>query len=463
MRQLRRTAQYSLEAEQAVLVTLLTSPDALYDSEVLEKLSPEDFSDRRHQAIYQAIMTCEAESKPYWDLVVLCDTLTKQGDLQKVGGREFLENLLEVDTEPDSIGAHIQIVAEKSLLRRIGRVGQRMVELASDPAAKADDVLEAAESQVFSLGDRTEAGKFVYMGESLKALEDALAVGEGSNDELVGVSTSLPTLDDLTSGFQPGQLIIIAGRPGMGKSAVALQMARHAAEVSGEHALYVSYEMTKVELLTRMVAAATEMTPKEIRRGLFTADQLKNLTNERARLAQLPFGVNDRPPTTITGLRSALRREARRRPLSLVVVDYIQLMAGSGRENRNQDLSEVSRGLKLLAGELGVPILGLSQLNRGVEVRGTDNYRPRLSDLRDSGSIEQDADIVLFVNRPAAISSGFDEKYAELILAKQRSGQAGAIIECEFWGQYTKFIDKGLLKVGPSSVSFGGGGASAPF
>lgn len=455
----RRSAQFSPEAEAAVLGSLLVVPENIYEYELTEILAPEDFADRRHRAVYAAILACESENKPYWDLVVLADELTRQGTLAKIGGREFVESLLTAPGEASSIKAHIDIVVEKSLLRRISGAGQKMVDAASAHDAVAAEVLEEAESTVFALGERGERDKFVYMTEAMRTyLEEEERV---RGKEVVGLSTGFPTLDKVTSGFQPGQLILLAGRPGMGKSSAGLQIARHVAETGGDHVLFVSYEMTRLELLTRMISMAVGVSAKDLRTGRFSAEVGRELALERQRLTQLPLGIHDRPPSTIAGMRSALRREVRKRPVSMVVIDYVQLMAGSRTENRNQEVTEISRGLKLLAQELGIPFLALAQLNRGVEVRGTDRYRPRLSDLRDSGSLEQDADTVLFVNRPVLIQPSYDPKYSEIIVAKQRAGEAGVVIECEFEGQFTRFKDRGYA---PDAYTGGSDpGNPAPF
>lgn len=456
----RRQAQIAPEAERAILATLLVVPDILADGEVAEKLAPEDFADPRCRAVYEAILVCDRDGKLYQDHVILADVMRKAGTLDRVGGIEFFEELMGASGEASSLAAHIEIVAEKGLLRRLAGTAQKLIDASTAADAEADAVLELAEKEVFALGEKSETGRFTYMSEGVALFDAYLEEMEGR--DLIGVPSGWQTLDKLTSGWQAGQFVVVAGRPGMGKSAAALQMARHAGEATGEHVLFISYEMKRLELLTRLVSAAVGLSSNALRRGEFSEKEVRALAAERERLAQLPLGIHDQPPATITGLRSLLRRETRRRPVAMVVIDYLQLMAGTtNRENRTQEITEITRGLKLLAGELGVPILGFSQLNRGVEVRGTDNYRPRLSDLRDSGSIEQDADVVLFINRPAAIQQGLDPTYAEFILAKQRAGMAGAIIEFEFQPELTRFVDKGLLR---GSVSANGGGSSkAPF
>ncbi len=452
----RRETQISQEAEAAVLGSILLVPDNLYEHEITDRLVVEDFGVWRHQAVFEAILTCESKGVPFHDLVVLGAELERQNNLKKIGGPEFLESLLTSPGEERSIGAHLDIIHEKSVLRRIAQAGSAMLTESTKPGAEADVVLEGAETAVFGLGEHRQIHRFVSLRESVPELIEELANTRGAR--LLGTPSGFDSLDDLTSGFQPGQLVIVAARPGMGKTSLSLQIAKNVAKTSEKHVAFASYEMGRLELMQRILSTATGLSIGEIRMGGMSTGQERAIVEEVEQMSALPLLIEEMPPPTISGLRSLLRRQARRTPLSMVVVDYIQLMSGSSsRENRTQELTEITRSLKLLARELEIPIVALSQLNRNVEQR--ENKRPRLGDLRESGSIEQDADIVMFLYRESIYNAIADPHAAELIVAKQRSGATGSI-NMKFTGRCTRFEDKGAASGGsviaPNSGGSGG-------
>lgn len=442
----KRVAQVSQEAEAAVLGAILLVPDNLYDHEITDKLQPADFGVRRHQAIYAAILACEADGRPYHDLVVLADELERRGDLVRSGGREYLSALLTAPGEEQSLSTHIDIVREKSILRNVALVGQELIAESTKVDADGEHVLEAAESAVFRLGDRSQVHRFMPMSEAVPKVVDALKTSRGAR--LLGVPTGFKSIDDMTAGLQPGQLVIVAARPGMGKTSIALQMARHMAETSGDYAAIASYEMGRDELLQRMLSTSVGLSLSEIRMGALNEEQETAVVKALDTMRGLPMLIEEMPPPTAPGLRSLLRRTARRYPLSVIVIDYLQLMSGTtNKETRTQEITEVTRTLKLLARELEVPVIALSQLNRAVENRASDQWRPRLSDLRESGSVEQDADIVMFITREVVYNPYAGAEDAELIIAKQRSGATG-IVNMRFVGKCTRFEDRGLQRPG---------------
>jgi len=448
-----RSAHVDLQAEAAVLGAILLVGDTFYD--ISDILRPEDFASRQHQEIFAAMVECGAEGMPF-DVITVGDVLRRRKTLDKAGGREYLEQLTLATGDVENAQVYAKLVAEKALLRNLARTGQEITRTALAVDAVAENVLEEAESQIYRLGDRREAHRYVEMPEAVAELMAELA--EARTSTLVGHTTGLATLDDMTMGLQGGQLVLLAARPSIGKSALALSIARTVAETSGEYVIFESYEMGRTELMMRMLSSATGLSMTQLRIHDFPPEAEADITKHATRLQSIPMLIDDNPPRTISGLRTALRREARRRPIAMVVIDYLQLIEGERRENRNTEVSEVSRTLKLLAREFDIPILALSQLNRAVENRGG---RPTLADLRDSGSLEQDADVVLFISRDPNAVSVNGKSPAELIIAKQRNGPIG-VIEVEFDGAVGRWKDKGRTQTThtppPPSQGSGQGG-----
>src|SRR5690606_31211014 len=322
-----------------------------------------------------------------------------------------------------AVTSYAQIVAQHAVLRKVAEAGRQIVEAAVAADADASETLEMAEQTIFSIGEGKTGHRYVTMEEAVPQMLADMA--EGRTAKLLGVPTGFPTLDDMTAGFQPGQLIVVAARPGMGKSALALHMARRIAESTGDPVVFESYEMSVPELTIRILSTMTGIGLMNLRRGLIPSDAEHDIAQAVPRMRQLATLKDGHPPHTTPGLRHVLRRQARRTPLSAIFVDYLQLIAGSRTENRTQEIAEISRSLKLLARELEVPIIALSQLNRSLEARA--DKRPMLADLRDSGSVEQDADAVLFVYRDHYYNPAAEPDIAELIVAKQRNGPTGVV------------------------------------
>ena len=407
-----------------MLGACLQNPDTYFD--VCQDLVEEDFGVAGHRMIWRAMVNCELQGKPL-DVVTVADELTRAGDLRVAGGRDRLDDLVAgVPAALEHAGAHVDIVRDRSLLRHVMGAARSIATEVNKPDADGADALEYAEQQVFALGNRQSGDGTIHIAQAVPEMLASLA--KARNKLLLGHSTGFVELDRRTAGLQGGQLIILAARPGMGKSAMALQLARNVCETSGDPVLFFSYEMSHDELLIRMLAGSIGVPLHELRQGNLPHEAERDMSAAAQRMMALNLHINDRPPQTISGLRSMVRRRARRGPLAAVVVDYIQLMSGDGRggrdENRVQEIGQISRGLKMLARELDIPVIGLSQLNRGLEQR--PNKRPMLSDLRESGSLEQDADSVWFLYRPSVYDASVDPGAAELIIGKQRQGATGS-------------------------------------
>lgn len=425
-----------MEAELSVLSALFTSPDLFLDISSL--LTAEDFAISAHQDLYRAALMCDQNGQPV-DAITVADALRRMKKLIKVGGQKAIDAIVERGGSVDNVMHHAAIVLDKSKLRKLLTVGRSIAGNAIRPEAEAAKVLSDAESQVFQLGKEHTKSSMLDMSQAVPLLLDSLAKARASS--LVGVSTGMQGLDRITGGLQGGQLIILAARPAMGKSALGVQIARHIAETTQSYVPVLSYEMGTVEIATRMLATATGCDLMRLKGGDLPEGMERKIALAAKELGNLTMLIDDSPPETIGGVRSAMRRLARRGPIGAIVIDYLQLMSGETRfiqDSRNQEVSEISRGLKRLATELDVPIIALSQLNRQLEQR--QNKRPGLSDLRESGSLEQDANIVLFLYREYVYNSSVHPEKTELIVAKQRNGPLGTI-RLKFEGSCAKFTE----------------------
>lgn len=411
------------EAEASVLAQLILNPSVFLD--ISTNLLPSDFGTPAYRDIYAAIVACDATDQPF-DVITIANELKKRKRLAAVGGRAALDKLLDTTTKSANIESHVAIIREKSLLRALLAASADISKSALDPAASPEDVLSMAESTILSLGQERRQSSIAEMAQVMSELLQSLS--QRKAQLLSGHSTGFKELDAMTGGLQPGQLIVVGARPGMGKSVLGTQIARHIAQTTGLVVPIFSYEMTRREIGVRLLASYLGFDSKLLEQGDFPPAMERDLSLAAQTLAQVPLLLDDRPPETFAGLRSQARRLARRGPLGAIVVDYIQLMHSERRykdENRTQEIAEITRGLKLLANELEVPIIAISQLSRGLETRA--NRRPGLSDLRESGSIEQDANVVIFLYRDSQYSQSADEKAAEIIIAKNRSGPLGTI------------------------------------
>jgi replicative DNA helicase len=411
-------------AERSVISGLLTSPESYLDVSLI--LSVEDFGLVAMANIYRAIQICDNTGRPF-DQVTVGDELKRQRQLTSVGGHDGLGALVAGATLVDNILAHADVVLEKARLRRLISAGRAITSDGLAPEAVGAAVLERAEKVIFDLGKAKSESSLVPMSQAVPLLMKEIAQIRDSS-ALLGMPTSIPRLDEMTAGLQGGQLVILAARPGVGKSALALQMAVHMARVTAKTVIFNSYEMSKPELTIRMLSSAIDFDGHRLRSGDIPDEVQRPMAVAAEKMAELPLFIDDNPPLTITSFRSAMRRMAARCEMGAIFVDYLQLMQGDGRTrdvNRTQEVGDISRGLKLLATELHIPIIALSQLSRAVESR--INKRPMLSDLRESGSLEQDANVVLFIYREGLYSPMAPAEEGELIIAKQRSGPVGTI------------------------------------
>jgi len=401
-----------------------------------------------HQDIYAAMISADHRGRPV-DAVTVADELRRAKALRRAGGTEALNDLIAEAGEIDNVHAHITIVLDKSRLRQLVYAGRSISTKALDPDADATLATETAEQLVFDISAQRKTSSMIPL---TSAVANALAdLATARTSALLGVSTGLDELDRLTGGLQGGQLVTIAARPGVGKSAIATQIGRAIAETSGKTVPLLSFEMSVTEIATRLLAAELNYDLHKLRQGEFPTGMERDIAAASTTLGAIPLLIDDNPPDNITALRSAMRRLAIRSELGGIVIDYLQLMSSDSNrrdENRNQEISTLTRGLKRLATELNVPIIALSQLNRALEQR--PNKRPILADLRDSGSIEQDSSIVLFLHREHVFNPGADPEAAELIIAKQRNGPCGTI-PLRFLGPSTKFVPGQAGAVTPSS------------
>ena len=429
--------QINHEAENAVLSSILATPTSF--DEVVDILHASDFSQPANQLIFQAMLSCDSTGRPI-DTLTVADELKREKALKKAGGLDRLDALLDTAPSESNIAAHAKMVVECAELRQIMSAGQQMIAEAASPDAVSTDVRQSAEQAVFNLARENADESMLAMRQAVPYfLED---ITHQRDKLLLGHSTGLKDLDKITAGLQDSQLIILAARPGLGKTSLALQIACHIAEVSGLPVPFLSYEMSNLELTTRLVASRVGMSAHDMRVDANLAQVQKDLAQAAEKLMDVPLYIDDNPPEDIAGVRSQMRRLARKYELGAVFIDYMQLMSSAKSSrfgNRTEEVSAISRGLKQMARELNVPVIVLSQLSRASEQR--NEKRPTLSDLRESGSIEQDANTVVFVYRPTLHDGNADPELAELIIAKQRSGQAGVTVNVRFQDSLTKFSD----------------------
>lgn len=440
-------------AEEGVIAAIITSPENYY--EIREKLRVEDFGVEAHQVIYAAMLNLENVGRPI-DCITVVDELRREKSLTRAGGAENVKRIASLSTEAANVAAWGEIVADKGLLRRLVATGRGIAGRSQRGDADASDELEAAEQAVFELGAKIQTSNLITMPQAVASTMKELS--KVRTQLLLGHSTGLRDLDRITGGLQPGQLFIVAARPGAGKSAFALQVARHVAESSGLLVPFLSYEMSANELTMRMLATAISYDLHKLRQGQLAPGMERDLAVAGEKIAGLPVLIDDNPPTSIGAVRSAMRRLARRGEIGAVFIDYLQLMDGDGRSreaNRVQEIAQISRGLKRLASELHVPIVALSQLNRGLENR--PNKRPMLSDLRESGSLEQDASVVAFLYRDSMYNPASDPTLAECIIAKQRNGPSG-VVYLQYTPTCAKFDTTDRVATPTSFVDPGRGG-----
>lgn len=433
-----RLPPQNIEAEQAVLGAIFLEPSSL--TVASEILIPEDFYRASHQKIYNAMLKLNDEGKVV-DLVTVTEELASAKLIEDTGGVSYLSELANSVPTAANIEYYARIVEEKSLLRRLIRTA---TEIASDGYSREDEVealLSEAEKNILAVAQRKNAGAFHNIKDVLVRTYDNIEEMHNRVGEITGISTGFAELDRMTAGFQRNDLIIVGARPSVGKTAFALNIASNVAIKTGENVAIFSLEMGAEQLVMRMLCSEGNIDAQRLRTGSLTDDDWGKLTMAMGALSNSGIFIDDTPGVRISEIRSKCRRLQQEHGLGMILIDYLQLILGSGRsgENRQQEVSEISRSLKQLARELKVPVIALSQLSRGVEQR--QDKRPMMSDIRESGSIEQDADIVAFLYRDDYYDKESENKnIIEIIIAKQRNGPTGTV-SLAFVKEYNKFVN----------------------
>ena len=437
-RGLERTPPQDLAAERGVLGGMMLSKDAIAD--VVETVRGADFYRPAHEMIYEAIIDLYGRGEPA-DLVTVSDELSKRGELQRVGGGAYLADLIDMVPTAANAGFYAEIVVERAQLRRLVEAGTRIVQLgfAAD-GGEVDEVINEAQAQIYAVTERGQSEDFLPLGEVIDETLNAIEATQNRGGQVTGVPTGFAELDELTQGLHGGQMIIFAGRPAMGKTTLGMDVLRSASIHNGQASVIFSLEMDKTEITMRLLSAESQVPMNRMRDGSMDDRDWQAMARAMSRIADAPLFMDDSANMSLMEIRAKCRRLKQKHDLQLVVIDYLQLMSsGKKVESRQQEVSEFSRALKLLAKEIDVPVIAISQLNRGSEQR-TDKT-PMMSDLRESGSIEQDADVILLIHR-----EDYYEKEsarageADLIVAKHRNG-ATKTVPVAFEGHYSRFKD----------------------
>jgi replicative DNA helicase len=437
-----RRPPYSEDAEQAVLAAMLIDQDAVMRA--IEIVDDSMFYAERHRRLYRAMLSI-TERGSVVDPLTLADELSRRGELEAAGGKDYIGFLVDAVPTAANVEYHARIVKEKALLRRLIEVSTEIVGEAFIGASSADELLDLAEQKIFQVAQQRGTEGFSRIKELLWPTMERIEAIHAGGESITGIASGFSDLDDLTSGFQPSDLIIVAARPSMGKTAFTLNIAQYAAIEKQRKVAFFSLEMSKESLVQRMLTAEARIDAQKLRKGMLRDDDFPRLARAAGILTHAPIWIDDTAGITMLEMRSKARRLKADQGLDLVIVDYLQLMQGpANAESRQQEVSQISRGLKGLAKELSVPVIALSQLSRAPEQRAGDSKRPQLSDLRESGAIEQDADLIMFIYRPEVYEGPVDkdgnslEGRAEIIIGKQRNGPIG-FVNLFFHKNYTRF------------------------
>jgi replicative DNA helicase len=436
-----RQPPQDIAAEQSVLGGMLLSKDAIAD--VVEVLRPGDFYRPAHQAVYDCILDLYGRGEPA-DPITVSAELERRGELARVGGAPYLHTLIATVPTAANAGYYARIVAEKAILRRLVEAGTRIVQYGygadNNDGGDINEVVDRAQAAIYEVTERRTSEDYVALEELLQPTMDEIDAIASRGGVSQGIPTGFADLDEVTNGLHPGQMIIIAARPGVGKSTLGLDFARSCSIKHGMTSAIFSLEMSRTEIVMRMLSAEAKIRLADMRGGRMTDDDWTRLARRMSEISEAPLFIDDSPNLTMMEIRAKARRLKQRNDLKLIIVDYMQLMTSGKRvESRQQEVSEFSRQLKLLAKELEVPVVAISQLNRGPEQR-TDK-RPMLADLRESGSLEQDADMVMLIHRPDAWERDDPRAgEADLILAKHRAGPTSTISVAHQL-HYSRFTD----------------------
>jgi replicative DNA helicase len=432
-----RTPPQDMAAEQSVLGSMLLSKDAIAD--VAESLRGHDFYRPSHEIIHDAIIDLYGRGEPA-DPVTVAAELSRRGELERVGGAPYLHTLSANVPIAANAGYYAEIVREKAILRRLVEAGTKVVQMGYAGEGQVDEVVDSAQAEIYKVTDRRTSEDYAPLSDIMDGVLDEIEAIGNREAGLYGVPTGFADLDDLTNGLHSGQMIIVAARPAMGKSTLALDFCRAASIHNNMASVFFSLEMTRSEITMRLLSAEAKVPLNHIRNGQMNDDDWSKLARKMGEVSSAPMFIDDSPNMTMMEIRSKARRLKQRHDLRLVVIDYMQLMtSGKKVESRQLEVSEFSRQIKLLAKELEVPIIALSQLNRGPEQRS--DKRPMLADLRESGSLEQDADMVVLLHRDDAYERESTRPgEADLIIAKHRNGPTRDITVA-FQGHYSRFVD----------------------
>ncbi|BCJ71801.1 replicative DNA helicase [Catellatospora sp. IY07-71] len=439
-----KTPPQDVAAEQCVLGGMMLSKDAIAD--VVEILRANDFYKPAHSTVFEAILGLYGRGEPA-DAITVAATLESAGDLGRIGGAPYLHTLISAVPTAANASYYARIVGERAVLRRLVEAGTKIVQLGYGSAAGSgrdvDDVVDMAQQAIYDVTERRASEDFAILADMIQPTLDEIEAVGAADGSMRGVPTGFSDLDRLLSGLQPGQLIIVAGRPGLGKSTASMDFARHAAVRANMASAIFSLEMSKTEIVMRLLSAEARVPLHVLRSGQLSDDDWTKLARCMGEISEAPVFVDDTPNMNLMEIRAKARRLKQRHDLKLIVVDYLQLMSSPKKtESRQQEVSELSRGLKLLAKEVECPVIAVSQLNRGPEQR-TDK-RPQLSDLRESGSIEQDADVVILLHR----DDYYDKESprageADFIVAKHRNGPTDTITVAAQL-HFSRFVDMAL-------------------
>ncbi len=436
----------AVDLEEAVLGALMLEKDAL--TSVIDILKPESFYKDAHQEIYRCIVILFNNSEPV-DMLTVSNQLRQEAKLEMVGGAYYLTELTSRVNSAANVEFHARIVVEQSIKRELIRISSEIQQDAFEDTSDAFQLLDRTEQALFEVSESNIRKNYSDMRSIMREALNELEARKDHKDGLTGIPSGFTALDRITSGWQKSDLVIIAARPGMGKTAFVVTAMRNAA-VDFNHAVAIfSLEMSNIQLVNRLISAEAELESEKIKKGTLADYEWEQLVHKTAKLSNAPIFIDDTPALSILELRAKCRRLKAQHDVKLIIVDYLQLMSGDssrgGGGNREQEIASISRALKNIAKELEVPVLALSQLSRAVETRGGDK-RPQLSDLRESGSIEQDADLVMFLYRPEYYGITEDEDgqpmhgVGEVIIAKHRNGSLDTA-QLKFIGKYTKFTD----------------------
>ncbi len=431
-----RIPPQDVDAEQSVIGAMLLSKDAIAD--VVEVLRGVDFYRPAHELIFDAVLDLYGRGEPA-DAITVAAELTRAGDVARVGGAPYLHTLVAGVPVAANAGYYAGIVREKAILRRLVDAGTKIVQIGYAAEGQVDDVVDQAQAEVYSVTDKRTSEDYAPLADIMELTIDELEAIGNRDGSMAGVPTGFAELDDLTNGLHGGQMVILAARPAMGKSTLGLDIARAASIKHRLASVIFSLEMSRTEITMRLLSAEAKIPLNHMRNGKMSDDDWNKLVRKMGEVSEAPLFIDDSPNMTMMEIRAKARRLKQRHDLRLIVVDYLQLMtSGKKVESRQLEVSEFSRQIKLLAKELDVPVVAISQLNRGSEQR--TSKRPLLSDLRESGSLEQDSDLVILLHREDVYDRESRQGEADLIVAKHRNGPIKDLV-LAFQGHYSRFTD----------------------